>query len=167
MKKGKRKCAGSSVTFRVTYPWGETYTNRLRRALPRLGVRTMRDPFVDGSDNGGFFIGPDAESMSQARRLIRDYIKGLDDELGDDDNRAWTKLLKALGKLRVFEVIHDWKHFGACEDQFNLVDLGVALTVIDRPRDGEGYEVFECTLRPLSRPRVRRVSRRSKRGKHR
>ena len=163
----KRRIETQVATFRVTYPWGETYTNRLRRALPRLGVRTMRDPFVDGSDNGGFFIGPDGESMSQARRLIRDYIKELDDELDDDDNRAWIKLLEALGKLRVFEVIHDWKHFGAGEDQLNLVDLGVALTVVDRPRDREGYEVFECTLRPLSRSRKRRGSRQSQRGKNR
>jgi hypothetical protein len=127
----------------------------------------MRDPFVEGSDNGGFFVGPDAKSMSESRRLIRDYIRELDDELDDDDNRAWNKLLKALGKLRVFEVIHDWKHFGEGEDPFNLAQLGVDLTVVDRPRDKEGYEVLECTLRPLSRPRARRVSRRSKRGKHR
>ena len=77
---------------------GRDLNERLRRALPRLGVRTMRDPFVDGSDNGGFFIGPDAESMSQARRLIREYIKALDNELDDDDNREWTELLDSLGE---------------------------------------------------------------------
>ena len=160
----RRKAESPVVTFRVTYPWGESYIDRLRRALPRFGLRTMRDPFVEGSDCAGFFVGPDSESLSKARRLIREYERALRDDPDFDDETEWPGLLDTLGKARVFEVTQDWKHFDpnrcipwACIE-FNI-DVNIRKLADDR----EGYDVFECRLRSGKRRRNQTVTRRKKR----
>jgi len=160
----ERKADSPVVTFRITYPWGEIYNDRLRRALPQFGLRTMRDPFVEGSDCAGFFVGPDSESLSKARRLIREYEGALQDDPDFDDETEWPGLLDRLEEVRVFEVMQDWKHFDpdrcipwACLE-FNI-DVSIRKLADDR----EGYEVFECTLRSGRRSRKRTVTRRTKR----
>lgn len=147
------------ATFRVTYPWGTTYIKRLRPALRRFGVRTMNDEFVEGSDCGGFFVGPDAKSMAQARRLMSDYEKALDDDPDYDDERGWYELLDALAHVRVFEVMQDWKHFDVDPDRDTLRRFGIVLRVETRPADRDGNEVLECTLRVKAPPRLQGASR--------
>jgi len=59
------------VTFVATYPWGDTYITGIRRALRRLGLKTMDDEFLEGSDACGFFVASDARCIGRGRRLIR------------------------------------------------------------------------------------------------
>jgi len=138
------------IRFVVNYPWGDVYITRLRRALQRLGLRTMNDGFIEGSDAGGFFVGADTKSLSRARRIIRNFDAMLetDDEMLDDE-RALNELLQTLAGTGVYEVTQDWKHLYYLADRETLHLLGVKLSEKDCGLDGEGKEVCEYTVRRL------------------
>ena len=151
------------IRFVVNYPWGDVYVTRLRRALQRLGLRTMIDGFDEGSDRGGFFVAADAKSISRARRIIRNCDAMIEtDEAMLDDEEAWDEVFTALARTGVYEVTQDWKHLEYIADKETLHLLGVILSERACGRDEEGNKVFEYTVRrlPQRKRRQRHVSRR-------
>lgn len=151
------------IRFVVNYPWGGMYVTRLRRALQQLGLRTMKDEFDEGSDQCGFFVGADARNLSRARRIIKTFgamLEGNDEML--DDEEAWDEMFRTVARTGVYEITQDWKHLEYMADKETLRLLGVKLSERARGRDGEGYEVFEYTVRrlPQRKRRQRHISRR-------
>ena len=139
------------VTFVATYPWGDTYITGIRRALRRLGLKTMDDEFLEGSDACGFFVASDARCIGRGRRLIRAYVEKLEsDEISLDDDGPWDALFDALNEAGVYELMHDWKHLDCGADKIVLRSLGVGLSERRIGRDREGNWVYEYKVRGLN-----------------
>jgi hypothetical protein len=52
----------------VRFPRGARYYGRLRWALQRLGLATMKNPFEDGSDNAAVFVAIGPRTLAAGAR---------------------------------------------------------------------------------------------------
>src|SRR5207245_9965531 len=77
----------TSRTFVVRFPWNACYCGRLRWALERLGLATMKDPFEDGSDNAALFVATGSRTLA-GRTMIRAYGAELEAGASFDDVEA-------------------------------------------------------------------------------
>jgi len=141
-----------AVFFTVEYPWGGNYTTRLRRALQRLGFRTLTDQFDEGSDVHSFFLATERRSIEQGRRIIKAYGTKVDNDEVDLEEEAWDRMILELVDVGVYEVVQDWKYLDWHSDQHMLRSLGIGLSVRRRARDLQDNDVFECTLRRTLMP---------------
>jgi hypothetical protein len=121
----------------VKYPWGINYCQRLRTAVTKLGLAVGTDPFIEGSDNGGFLVTVDHSLLTKGRQIIGDA--------GESEDLDVT--LGRLSKVRVYDIMQDWKWLEWEVDVPTLRRLGVRLTrVAERQsRDGRAVITFNVS----------------------
>lgn len=126
------KATKVAIEFVVKYPWGLNYCQRLRTALARLGISVGTDPFIEGSDNGGFLAALNRDSLSNGRRIIREQSESED----------LDATLRQLWKAGVYEIMQDWKWLEWEVDVPTLRRLGVTLTKVEEGQSREGTAVI-------------------------
>jgi len=141
--RSRRTATKAAIAFIVKYPWGLNYCERLRAALARLGLSVGADPFIEGSDNGGFLVALNRDRLAKGRRIIREQSESedLDVTLG----RLW--------QAGVYEIMQDWKWLEWKVDVPTLNRLGVKLTRVEEGRSREGTAVITFNVSRVRRSR--------------
>jgi hypothetical protein len=117
----------------VKYPWGLNYCQRLRTALAQIRISVGTDPFIEGSDNGGFLAARNRDGLANGRRIAR------------EQGQLW--------KAGVYEIMQDWKWLEWEVDVPTLRRLGVKLTKVEEGQSREGTAVITFNVSRVRRGR--------------
>jgi hypothetical protein len=99
--------------------FGESFLEQLKAAFEYLGFAIGENPMLDGSDAGGFLVGPTQEAMEAAADFIRERQSlrdNLSDEELDDEDAFWDWFFETR------DLIEKQYHCSAIESEFNYVD---------------------------------------------
>ena len=142
-RRSRSKGAKVSIEFVVKYPWGLNYCQRLRTALAQLGISVGTDPFIEGSDNGGFLAARNRDGLANGRRIAREQSESedLDATLGQ------------LWKAGVYEIMQDWKWLEWEVDVPTLRRLGVKFTKVEEGQSREGTAAITFNVSRVRRGR--------------